>query len=165
MATKIEWTDDTVALFWRYVRKSDGCWEWLGGTFGGRYGQFRAFDRKVKAHRFAWEITNGPVPAGKIVCHRCDNVRCVRPDHLFLGTHADNAADRDAKGRGARFNAPALTGELNPSAVLTAAKVATIRARLAQGERRADIALEFQVSKSTIDQIARGEIWRTQTQK
>ncbi len=158
---KIEWTDETVARFWTYVQKGDGCWQWLGGTFGGRYGQFRALGRKVKAHRFAWEITYGPVPNGKILCHRCDNMLCVRPHHLFVGTHADNAADRSAKGRSARFNAPILKGDRNPSAVLTVTKVATIRDRLSKGERRAELAAQFNVSKSTIDQIARGETWRT----
>ena len=86
-----------------YVEKSeDGCWTWTGKSRSGegmRYGLFRANGKYQGAHRVAWQIVHGAIPAGMHVCHHCDNPICVRPDHLFLGTHLDNMRDMVAKGR------------------------------------------------------------------
>lgn len=99
---------DDAARFWALVAKGEGCWEWQGYYFQGKaYGGFKAQGKMHLAHRFAWELTNGPieghVPGDSerelCVCHRCDNPRCMRPDHMFLGTDADNMADCAAKGR------------------------------------------------------------------
>ncbi|WP_223643966.1 HNH endonuclease [Corallococcus sp. EGB] len=87
--------------FWEKVRKGEGCWEWTLAHLRG-YGVFTANGKHLRAHRVAWELTNGPIPEGVLVCHHCDNPGCVRPDHLFLGSNADNNADRDSKGRQAR---------------------------------------------------------------
>ena len=87
--------------FWPNVRKcddADACWEWLGRRDQKGYGRF---GRGHLAHRFAFAFVNGPIPEGLEVCHRCDNPVCVRPSHLFLGTHTDNVRDSIAKGRAA----------------------------------------------------------------
>lgn len=85
--------------FWSKVQKTDGCWFWTGARRNG-YGRFGGTKPYRYAHRVAWELTHGPLesPAVK-VCHHCDNTLCVRPDHLFIGSQADNVKDRAAKGR------------------------------------------------------------------
>lgn len=85
--------------FWDWVdRSGDGCWEWQGQRNEKGYGYWRG----KRAHRHSWEQANGVIPAGMFVMHVCDNPPCVRPDHLAIGTAADNTADMLAKGRNRR---------------------------------------------------------------
>lgn len=86
--------------FWVKVRKSDGCWEWTAASKQGGYGKIAVGRRLMLAHRVSWELANGPIPDGLLVCHTCDNPPCVRPDHLFLGTQTDNMRDAVRKNRG-----------------------------------------------------------------
>jgi hypothetical protein len=92
---------DPAARFWAKVQRGEGCWEWQGANNGKGYGCFgKEGSRPYYAHRFSWELHAGPIPDGLFVLHRCDNRRCVNPEHLFLGTQGDNMRDMIAKGRG-----------------------------------------------------------------
>jgi hypothetical protein len=149
------------------------CWLWTGSCFRGHnagYGQIKVRGRNRQVHRFVWELTHETViPQGLCVCHRCDTPRCCNPDHLFLGTNAQNIADRDAKRRQARGerNGSALYPERRPvglrngRAKLTEAQVLEVRARLTRGESRAAIARSLAVSATHIRRIARGESWKS----
>jgi len=90
------------AGFWSRVAKSDGCWLWLGAIGACGYGTFTCLQVRegpLPAHRVAYAIAHGTVPAGLNVMHNCDVRACVRPDHLILGTHLDNMQDAARKGR------------------------------------------------------------------
>jgi len=85
--------------FWPKVNKTEGCWEWTACIRNG-YGAFGVKKNEVlNAHRYSWILSYGEIPEGLLVCHHCDNRICVRPDHLFLGTHYDNTHDGIVKGR------------------------------------------------------------------
>ena len=138
---------DYVARFWRKVDKSGECWVWAGARNEG-YGLIWIAGRLHRCHRIAWELTHGPIPPGLLVCHHCDNPSCVRPDHLFLGTSADNKADCMAKGR-----------NNNPCVKLTADQVRAIKAQLATGVSCAAVARQYEVDPTTISAIRRNETW------
>lgn len=149
--------------FWNKVSKTDGCWFWTAscGRFG--YGQlvarFEGGQRRWLAHRLSWVIHFGEIPFGAgyhgtCVLHKCDNPKCVRPDHLFLGSSADNARDMVAKGR---FKPPCPHGADSPSAKLTAKQVLDIRL---DSRKRIELAKIYHVHYNTIAQIKRGEKWK-----
>jgi hypothetical protein len=147
------------APFWERVKVSDGCWEWTGPKDMYGYGLFYEGGRQKTTHRLSWTMHFGCIPPAMLVCHRCDNPACVRPNHLFLGTHQDNMADKIAKGRAAGGSSP---GEANPLAKLTDDIVRTIRAEYLPGKRGhgSAAAKRFGVSISTVHLVLRNKIWR-----
>lgn len=178
---------DLAERFWSKVKKSETCWEWTGGRTNSGYGKFCLSGKggkTVGAHRFSYELNFEPIPKGLFVCHRCDNCLCVRPDHLFLGTHADNMRDMAEKKRTAHgINSPKYillynrlktfqsnyspdlaTRAVNPyhaAKKLTASKVLQMRALFNEGKHTCkDISLLFGVSKSTAWEVVTRRIWR-----
>lgn len=132
------------------------CWYWAGSVNRLGYGQMMALGES-KAHRVAYRIFNGEIPAGLHVLHTCDTRCCVNPEHLTLGTHADNMADMAAKGR---VKVVRKFGEANPMARLTAKAVAEIRAARAAGEAQIQLARRYGVSPMTVSRAVRGESWK-----
>lgn len=137
--------------FWRFVIKDSGCWLWTGASDRHGYGYFRVSYKTIAAHRVSWTLHNGVIPPGVHVCHHCDVPACVRIDHLFLGSPADNMADMDRKGR---RNTP--VGSANGIAKLTESQALSIRSE--HGTLN-DIAQRYGVSDTTIGAIKRKESW------
>src|SRR5688572_32703548 len=131
------------ARFWRKVKKSDGCWLWVGQLRPNGYGYIESRNQKESAHRYSWRLAHGEIPPGLKVLHRCDVRACVRPDHLFLGTQAENIADRDSKGRN-------RIGDKSHKAKLTEAQAREILVADRTRGYQARLAKQFGVGKTTI---------------
>lgn len=148
------WTD-LPDRFWANVDKSGECWIWTGLTTREGYGLAYLHGRHYRAHRVADELTNGPIPDGVVICHRCDNPACVHPEHLFRGTQADNLDDMRAKGRD-RY----AYGEDASNVKLTGQQVDAIREMRSSGKLHREIAEAFGVSTATVGRILAGRSWQ-----
>lgn len=150
--------------FWAKVNITEGCWEWTGATTKGGYGHTRDENqRQIDAHRLAWILTYGPIPDGLLICHHCDNRKCVRPDHLFLATQKDNIQDALNKGRiatGAALNHPAQEGELNNNAKVTRKQVMQVLTLYDNGHTQATIARKTGINRANVWAIVHRKSWQ-----
>lgn len=151
--------------FWSKVNKNGKlilgapCWEWTDAPMNKGYGVF-GYDnsrKKALAHRFSWELQNGPITNGLHCLHKCDNPPCINPDHLFLGTPADNAKDKVKKGR--QSHAVIFQGEEYPHSKLTTKDVLEIREKYPDVSQRA-LGRIYGVSQHMIWQIINRRRWK-----
>lgn len=144
----------------RKTVKTDGCWLWTGNRGPTGYGTIgvtingRNFTA-VRVHRIAYVLAYGSLPDGLVVCHHCDNPSCVRPDHLYAGTMADNVRDRDRRGRRADTR-----GGLSPNTHFTVSIVRDIRRLRASGATYPELAGAYGVTKQCIWRIVHRQSWQ-----
>lgn len=153
--------EQRIAHFKRFIEEriapdlNSGCWLWTGvlhsvtgyGTIGVRkLGKLRHYG----AHRASWMVRHGEIPAGMVICHKCDVRACVNPDHLFLGTQKDNLRDMYAKGR--LYN----RGSSNGSAKLSDEQVLAIR----RDTRTCDeVSAEYGIGRSTVSRVRQRKVY------
>jgi len=154
-------TPGTVAFnFFDSFTKENDCWVWNRGTNGDGYGYL--YDTKNKkhfrSHVFIYQLINGPYDSNLVICHTCDNRKCVNPDHLFLGTKAENNADRAKKGRNRDQN-----GTKNNQNKLTDQQVIEIFKM--RGKFQKDIAKQYGITQTMVSSIKLGKAWKHLTSK
>jgi predicted XRE-type DNA-binding protein len=140
-----------IERFWNKVNitSDDECWNWTASTKTNGYGQFKCNNQTYRTHRFAWMITQGYIPEGLLICHRCDNRLCCNPNHLFVGTHTDNMQDRAIKNRRSKLRR-------THSIKLTDDQIREIRkSKLKQK----DIAKRFDISQGQVSKILNRKRW------
>jgi hypothetical protein len=135
-------------------------WTGFRDPFG--YGRIHINCRKYAAHRLSWELHNGPIPTGMLVCHHCDVTSCVNPSHLFLGTDADNSRDKMEKGRSTKGmkHERAVKGMKHGRAVLNDDLVRQLRASHEQGVTISELAKQVGMSPSGVGHVIRRYRWR-----
>jgi HNH endonuclease len=142
--------------FWMQVKKAEACWIWKGGTDQDGYGCFRGESHGIlyhRAHRYSWALHNGrAVPKYALICHTCDQPRCVRPEHLYLGTSLDNMRDKIRKGR-----MRVAYGEQAGHAKLTEEQAKAI---LRDPRPYAEISADYNVTPATIGNLKQRRSWK-----
>jgi predicted XRE-type DNA-binding protein len=133
-----------------------GCWIWVAGISGSGYPQFWYDGKNCRANRLSYEHYKGTIPTGLYILHRCpggDNPICVNPDHLRVGDHTENMADRGVNGSQVR-------GELHPDSLLTESDVLMIRDLYAtQRFTQSELALYYGVGQTTVSDLLRRKTW------
>lgn len=157
--------------FRSFYKEEPGCWEWRGtlkNNGGGfQYGVFGVYRNgkwsSAYAHRYMWELVNGKIPSGLLVCHHCDNPSCVNPSHLFVGTYKDNSMDAANKGRSCMQAHPEKRpkGERNGQCRITEEAVRLIRAAYKPKKFGATrLGRQFGISRAHARRIVRGLNWK-----
>jgi hypothetical protein len=146
-------TSDVEKIFWSKVNKGtkDQCWEWTGYIMPNGYGQLKERQKNIYAHRYSYKLHFGYLPKKLLVCHKCDNRKCVNPNHLFLGTHKDNTFDMDSKGR--RVIKPGKQK-------ITKIDAENIRLLNDKGFHVDFLSDKYKLKPCTIRNIIAGRIWR-----
>lgn len=137
-------------LLAKYRADNNGCWIWTGSTAHYGHGIISVHGKHALAHRISWTLHHGPIPDGVMICHKCDVPACINPDHLYVGNAKTNSADMVSRNRIAR-------GETSGTAKLTAKQVIAIRK---DDRTRSDIAADFGVSTTMVNNIKSGKAWR-----
>ncbi len=158
------------ARFWSYVDKSGDCWLWTRSIGRWGYGTARFNGIHQNAHRIAWQLTNGSIPPDRVVCHACDNRRCVNPAHLWIGTQLENMRDawqkgrRDATCKGVghwriRMPEKVARGTSHYLTKLTEEDIRTIRSDRAAGTPLATLGARYGLTKDAIWRIVKRKNW------
>lgn len=142
-----------LSRFWVKVQKGDGCWEWSATKNNRGYGMVGINYHHYLAHRISYLIHNGPFQKRAKVLHKCDNPKCVNPEHLFLGSMKDNTKDMLEKGRGA-------VGTRSIHAKVTEDDVLQMRIMSSEGASTAEIARRFGLTPGTVSVAVRGLKWK-----
>lgn len=156
------WSDEMVER----LEGKDGCWLWRAPIAADGYGRFGCSTygeggrKTYPAHKVSWELATGEkVRTGLLVCHHCDNRRCIRPSHLFVGTHTDNMRDMWAKGRGWNHKPPVMRGENSMQSRVSAAQVIEFRRLFLTGISCRELAKQFNLGHCLVSNAVSGRSW------
>lgn len=153
-------SDADARRFWSHVEKTEGCWVWTGTKKPAGYGKFSKGGKRDRrwypAHRISWVLAGNSLNRSDAICHHCDNPSCVRPDHLFAGTLADNNRDMWSKGRGVLSH---HVGEHHGNSKMSDARVVAARAVLLSGASLRRLAVELGVTATALSRAVRGKTY------